>query len=151
MLRNFLSSGPWIVCTHEKMNEWTMSPNKPLSSVMNERSSAGLMHSCWTQASCQRPWFFPWMAIKHLLNVKVTQSCPTLCNSMDCSPPGSSVHGILQARRLEWVVIPFSRASSQPRDQTLLHWQAGSLALSHLGSPIYWLTCRKSNSIQTLK
>ena len=83
---------------------------------MNERSSAGLMHSCWTQASCQRPWFFPWMAIKHLLNVKVTQSCPTLCNSMDCSPPGSSVHGILQARTLEWVAIPFSRGYSWPRD-----------------------------------
>ena len=42
----------------------------------------------------------------------VTKSCPTLCNSMDCSPLGSSVHGILQARILEWVAIPFTRASS---------------------------------------
>ena len=50
----------------------------------------------------------------------VTQSCPTLCNSMDCSPPGSSVHGILQARILKWVAIPSSRGSSQPRDQTHL-------------------------------
>jgi len=41
-----------------------------------------------------------------------------LCNPMDCSPPGSSVHGILQARILEWVAVPFSRGSSQPRDQT---------------------------------
>ena len=41
----------------------------------------------------------------------VTQSCPTLCNSMDCSPPGSSVHGILQARILEWVATSFSRES----------------------------------------
>ena len=48
----------------------------------------------------------------------VTQSCPTLCNPMDCSPPGSSVHGILQARILEWVAISFSRGLSQPRDQT---------------------------------
>ena len=48
----------------------------------------------------------------------VTQSCPTLCNSMDCNPPGSSVHGILQARILAWVVIYFSRGSSQPRDWT---------------------------------
>ena len=46
--------------------------------------------------------------------VKVSQSCPTLCNLMDCSPPGSSVHGILQARTLEWVDVPFSRGSSQP-------------------------------------
>ena len=42
------------------------------------------------------------------------QSCPTLHDPMDCCPPGSSVHGILQARILEWVVIPFSRASSNP-------------------------------------
>ena len=46
------------------------------------------------------------------------QSCPTLCNPMDCSPPGSSVHGILQARILEWSAISFSRRSSPPRDQT---------------------------------
>ena len=46
------------------------------------------------------------------------QSRLTLCNPMDCSPPGSSVQGILQARILEWVAISSSRASSQPRDQT---------------------------------
>ena len=50
--------------------------------------------------------------------VLVTQSCPTLCNPKNCSPPGSSVHGILQARMLEWVAIPFSRGSSRPMDQT---------------------------------
>ena len=46
----------------------------------------------------------------------VTQSCLTLCDLMDRSPPGISVHGILQTRILEWVAIPFSRGSSQPRD-----------------------------------
>ena len=46
------------------------------------------------------------------------QLCLTLCDPMDCSPPGSSVHGILQARILEWVAISSSRGSSQPRDQT---------------------------------
>ena len=46
------------------------------------------------------------------------QSCLTLCNPMDCSLPGSSVHRILQAKILEWVAISFSRASSQPRDWT---------------------------------
>ena len=50
--------------------------------------------------------------------VIVTQSCLTLHNPKDCSSPGSSVHRILQARILEWVAIPFSRRSSQPRDQT---------------------------------
>ena len=46
----------------------------------------------------------------------ITQSCWTLCNPMDCSPPGSSVHGIFHARILEWVAISYSRGSSQPRD-----------------------------------
>ena len=45
-------------------------------------------------------------------DIEVAQSCLTLCDPMDCSPPGSSVHGILQARVLEWVVISFSRGSS---------------------------------------
>ena len=46
------------------------------------------------------------------------QSCPTLCDPMDCSPPSSSVHGIFQARILEWVTISFSRRSSRHRDWT---------------------------------
>ena len=49
---------------------------------------------------------------------EVAQSCPTLCNPMDCSLPGFSVHGIFQARVLEWVAMSFSRGSSQPRDWT---------------------------------
>ena len=49
---------------------------------------------------------------------KSLQSCPTLCDPMDCSSPGSSVHRILQARILEWIAIPFSRGSCQPRDGT---------------------------------
>ena len=49
---------------------------------------------------------------------KLAQSCLTLCDPMDCSPPGSSVYGIFQARILEWVAIFFSRGSSQPRDWT---------------------------------
>ena len=55
----------------------------------------------------------------------VAQSCPTLCNPMDCSPTDSSVHGILQARMLEWVAIPFSRGSSKPKDRTLVSCIAG--------------------------
>ena len=49
---------------------------------------------------------------------EVTQSCLTLCDPMDCGPPGSSIHRIFQARVLEWVAISFSRGSSQPRDWT---------------------------------
>ena len=50
----------------------------------------------------------------------VAQLCLTLCDPLDCSPPGSSVHGILQARILEWVARPSSRGSSQPKDGTLV-------------------------------
>ena len=56
---------------------------------------------------------------------EVAQSCPTLCDPTDCSLPGSSVHGIFQARVLEWAAISFSRASSRPRDQTQVSCIAG--------------------------
>ena len=59
------------------------------------------------------------------IDVLVAQSCPTLCDPMDCSPQGSSVHGILQARILEWVAISFSRGSSRPRDRTQVSRIAG--------------------------
>ena len=71
------------------------------------------------------------------LKVLVAQSCPTLCNPMDCSPLCSSVHGILQARVLEWVAIPCSRGSSWPRDWIqagLLHYRQILYHLSHQGS-----------------
>ena len=56
---------------------------------------------------------------------EVAQSCPTLWDPVDCSPPGSSVHGILQARILEWVAISFSRGFSWPRDRTQVSRIAG--------------------------
>ena len=55
-----------------------------------------------------------------MVHAQLLQSCPTLCNRMDCNPPGSSVHGILQARILEWVAMPSSRGSFQPRDPTCI-------------------------------
>ena len=57
--------------------------------------------------------------------VLFAQLCPTLCSPMDCSLPGSSVLGILQARILEWVAIPFSRGSSQPKNQTWVSYITG--------------------------
>ena len=59
------------------------------------------------------------------VKVLVAQSCPTLCNPMDCSLPSSSVHGILQGRILEWVAIPFFRGSSLPRNWTWVSCIAG--------------------------
>ena len=58
-------------------------------------------------------------------NREVAQSCPTLCDPMDCSLSGSSVHGIFQARGLEWIAISFSRRSSQPRNRTRVSRIAG--------------------------
>ena len=52
------------------------------------------------------------------MHVLVTQLCPILCDTMDCNLPGSSGHGIFQARILEWIAISFSRGPSSPRDQT---------------------------------
>ena len=84
------------------------------------------------------------------------QSRWTLCNPMDCIPPGSSDHGIFQSRIPEWVAISFSRGSSQPSQGSnpcllhLLHWQENSLPLSYLGScknqimRVPW-TARRSN------
>ena len=72
-----------------------------------------------------------------MVKVTVTQSYPTLCDPVDCNPPGSSIHGILQGRTLEWVAIPFSRGSSQPTQGSnpgLLHCEQILYHLSHQGS-----------------
>ena len=76
----------------------------------------------------------------YLLKVKVAQSCPTLCDPIDCSPQGSSVHGILQARILEWVAVPFSKGSSQPRDWIHVSHTAGRFFIVWATSeaPEYW-------------
>ena len=86
-------------------------------------------------------------------DAKPLQSCPTPCKLMDCSFPGSSVHGILQATIPEWVAMPYSRGSALPRDRTCVSCvsclgQAGSLPLGTPGKPVldmdhfqslYWL------------
>ena len=100
-------------------------------------------------SSCETEWEVDlrrsmWMVqiatVMTLVPAKLLHLCPTLCNPMDYSPPGSSVHGILQARMLEWVAMPSSRGSSRPRARTtsLLHlplWQVGSLPPAPPGKP----------------
>ena len=87
------------------------------------RPSSKIAASCILLPYFSQPWFW----ISKLVNkmfmsvwvcVKLLQACLTLRDPMDCSPPGSSVHRILQARVLEWVAISSSRKSSQPRDRT---------------------------------
>ena len=82
---------------------------------------------------------------------EVAQLCPTLCDPTDCSLPGSSIHGIFQARVLEWVAVSFSRESSQSRDLTQVSCIAGRrfMGLSHQGSPksrktTWWIYILKS-------
>ena len=74
----------------------------------------------------------------------IAQLCPTVYDPVDCNSPISSVHGIVQAKILEWVAISYSRGASRPRDQTsllcLLRWQADCLPLCHLGSPLNLLS-----------
>ena len=70
----------------------------------------------------------------------VAQTCPILCNPMDCSTPGSSDHGISQERILEWVATSYSRGSSQPQRPNshllcLLQWQADCLSPAPSGRP----------------
>ena len=66
-----------------------------------------------------------WLKLYIKSESEVSQSCPTLCNPVDCSLPGSSAYWILQARILEWVAVFFSRGSSKPRDQTQVSHIAG--------------------------
>ena len=77
------------------------------------------------------------------MKVLVAQSCPTLCNPMDCSPPGSTVHGISQVGVLEWGAISFSRGSFWLRDQTCIFfvfWWVDSFPLSNQMKPHTWIS-----------
>ena len=77
-------------------------------------TSDGSEARCCKEQYCIGTWNVRSMCVCTL----VTQL--TLCDHMDCSPPGFSVHGTLQARIVDWNAIPFSRGTSQPRDQTLV-------------------------------
>ena len=85
------------------------------------------------------------------MEMLVTQLCLTFCDPMDYSPPGSSVHGILQARILEWVAISSCRGifltqGSNPCLLRLLHWQAGSIPLVVPGKPNIGSTGRRKTN-----
>ena len=122
-----LSSQPPSPCRVLFALAWPPSPLQKLSSALSVPS-----------------FFFPNLPTGSLvictscMYAHSLQSCPTLCDLMDGSPPGSSVHGILQARTLEWVAISYSRGifptqGSNPHLLCLLHWQVGSLPLAPPG------------------
>ena len=121
----------------------------PVSNVHRKRSTSS--------SSCL--FYFGIFKINRLQFLK--QLCACVCTKLLqsyltlCSPPGFSVHGILQARILEWVAMPSFRGSSQLRDQThvscLLHWQMGSLPLSPPGKlrTVFVLHKNQAKSIQS--
>ena len=82
----------------------------------------------------------PFLLWKKWKESEVTQSCPTLCDPIACSLPGFSVHGILQARILEWVTISFSRRSSPPRDWTRVSEPPGKSSWQPSVLPSVWTT-----------
>ena len=98
--------------------------NNPSGRGRGERPEEGLKLAmkCPSPDSMPFPFTAHWPKQVLCRHAKLLQLCLTLCDPMDYSPPGSSVHGILQARRLEWGAISFSRGSSQPREM-----QMGSL------------------------
>ena len=90
-----------------------------------------IVQLCEYSLNCTK-WWTSWYV---KVNRKVAQSCPNLCDPIDCSLPGSSLLGILQARILEWVAVPFSKWSSQSRD--------GTQVLPHCRWILYHLRSRR--------
>ena len=97
----------------------------------------------WWSVHCHTVESWICSQLKRRVRVLTAQSCPTLCDPMECSPQGSSVREILQARILKWIAIPFSMGPSQPRDWSWVAHTAGRFlmiwatreALIHLLNP----------------
>ena len=117
------------------VSPWTVASQAPLSiGLPRQEYWSGLTFPSWVysqprdwiRVSCiGRQILYRWVSREGEGEGEVTQSCPTLCDPMDCILPGSSVHGIFQARVLEWIAISFSRASSWPRNQIRVSRIAG--------------------------
>ena len=129
-LKNPMERGAWWATVHRVAKSWT--PLNLLSTGQKKR------HKLWTELFREQCIFCtsesPSGKQNSILMVQlwkkeseseVTQSCLTLCDPVDCSLPGSSIHGILQERVLEWVAISFCRGSSRPRVWTWVSHIAG--------------------------
>ena len=94
---------------------------------------AGSRFSADTECAANMPWDFPASKTSRTdfcCSLCCAQSWPTLCDPVDYNPPGSSVHGIFQARKLEWVAISFSRGSSLPWDRICVSYIAGGFFIT---------------------
>ena len=135
------------VCTYLQMFHQNSSDGTHILSLTHTHTLKGVQAYClcwfikystwvnsiWEITALFATFLLMWIFSKHKVQkymkcqVLATQSWPTLCNPVDCSPPGSSVFGILQARIPEWVAIPFSRGCSQPRNRTQVSRISGRL------------------------
>ena len=108
----------WSIGSHRVRHNW--------SNLAHTRARNSAEHEALAREPEHCPYFLQWTDFEQIiLKQKLlmlccvwAQSCPTLSDPMDCSLPASSIHGILQARILEWAAISYSRGSSQPRNRT---------------------------------
>ena len=120
-LKNFTDRGAWQATVHGVAKSQTQLSNRAHQThsiyVLPGTIAKSFIYiiSFNPQGNMLRFSLLPSLCEMH---VQSLQSCPTLCDPMDRSPPGSSVHRILQARILEWVAMPSSKGSSQPRNWT---------------------------------
>ena len=146
--RNSMERGAWWATIHgvTKSQTWLSDFHiHPTYKVTSQRITSFKVYSLCFQISY--PWIseFPMRVIvtfyhvpsfdKNVLGTCV-HACPTLCDPMDCSPPACPVHGILQAKILERVAMPFSRGSSRPRDRTRT-----LLCLTHISRRVLYHCC----------
>ena len=104
------------------------------------------MHASAIHVASSLGWFTNISTfIRPCVHAKSLQSCPTLCNPMNCSLPGSSVHRILQARILKWVAVSSSRGSSQTRDRIHFSW------VSCIGRWVRYHSCHGGSCLHTCK
>ena len=126
----------WRAAIHGVTKSWTW------LSYWNELNWTETCHQIIRKASLAHN-YETFIKQKFIINktcmcAQLLQLCLTLCDSMNCNPPGSSVYRILQARILQWVAMPSSIFLTQESDQhflCLLHWQVGSLPLGPPGKP----------------
>ena len=125
----------WDIFATTKVTDWKLN-------IMLEVDHKNRVIINWLLTVCR-----PWAGQLAQWHGKSLQSCPILCDPMDCSPPDSSARGILQARRLEWVVTPCSRGPSWPRDRTWVSYVPciGRLVLYH-SQPILPTALRAEDS-----
>ena len=109
----------WSVSQNTK-HVTTTWPSNCTPDIYPAAATAKSLQSCLILCNSSVPGILQAKTLESESESEVVQSCPTLSDPTDCSPPGSSLHGILQAKVLEWGAISFSRGSSWPRDWTLV-------------------------------